>query len=292
MIFARVLKHANALCRAPIAFFAAYAAMTGFLLAQQRSLADGVRAAVAILILAAGASVLNQYQERHIDARMERTRRRPLPIRVIVPSHALLIALALIAAGLAMLSLSTGKTPLMLGTLAILWYNGVYTYLKRMTAFAAVPGAIVGMIPPAIGWTAGGGSLMDPRIFAVSLLFFIWQVPHFWLQVLHHGEEYEQAGLPSLTRVLDKQQISRISFVWICAAITASLLLPLYGNLTSPLLYGALLFTAVGILLKSVKLVTAQRSPALTLALFRQLNIFILILMSLLSLERTAFWFR
>ena len=283
------LKHAAAICRAPIAFFAACAAVTGYLIAQHRPLTPSAMTALAVFILASGASALNQYQERHIDARMERTRLRPLPAGVINPTRALFLALMLICAGLALLAVSGGGVPATLGMLAVVWYNGAYTYLKRITAFAAVPGAIVGMIPPAIGWTAAGGGFADPRLLAVCFLFFMWQVPHFWLQILHHGEEYEHAGLPSLSKVLGKQQIARITFAWICSASVSSLLLPLYGNLASPLLYGPLLFISIWTTAKGAKLVTARRSPALSLAAFRQLNIFIFTVMSLLSAEMIFF---
>jgi protoheme IX farnesyltransferase len=283
------LKHADAICRAPIAFFAACAAVTGCLIAQHRPLTPCAITAVAVFILASGASALNQYQERHIDARMERTRMRPLPAGVINPAHALFLALILICAGVTLLAVSGGGVPATLGMLAVAWYNGAYTYLKRITAFAAVPGAVVGMIPPAIGWASAGGGFTDPRLLAVCFLFFMWQVPHFWLQILHHGEEYEQAGLPSLSKVLGKQQIARITFAWICSASVSSLLLPLYGNLASPLLYGPLLFTSIWTMAKGAKLVTARRSTALSLAAFRQLNIFIFTIMSLLSAERIFF---
>jgi protoheme IX farnesyltransferase len=286
MTAAAFLQHAACLCRAPIAFFAACAAVTGGLLAPQQSPSFVGVTALAVFILAGGASALNQYQERDIDGRMERTRRRPLPAGVISPSHALSIALLLIFAGLSMLVLAGGKGPAFLGMIAVLWYNGAYTYLKRLTAFAAVPGAIVGMIPPVIGWTAAGGGLADPRLIVVCLLFFLWQVPHFWLQILHHGEEYEQAGLPSLTKVLGKRQIARITFIWICSTTVASLLLPLYGNLTSPLLYCPLLIAAVWLMVEGINLMTARRTPALSLVAFRRLNIFIFIVMSLLSMEK------
>ncbi len=280
------LKQAARICRAPIAFFAAYAAATGYILAPQRSLPSALMISFAVAVLAAGASVLNQYQERHIDARMERTRHRPLPAGLIRPAHALSAAVALISAGLALLAFRGGPAPAILGTAAVLWYNGLYTHLKRLTAFAAVPGAVVGMIPPAIGWIAGGGTPADPRLVIVCLLFFMWQVPHFWLQVLHHGDEYERAGLPSLTKLLDKTQIARITFAWICSTAVGCLLLPLYGSLTSPLLYGPLLFTSIWVMVKSVKLVAAGNTPALPLAVFKQLNIFIFSVMSLLSVEK------
>ncbi len=277
--------HAARLSRAMIAFFAAYSAVTGYLLAPHHALSAGLLLAVAVFLLAAGASALNQYQERHIDALMERTRRRPLPSGVLSPALAFMTAAALIGTGSLLLIRTGGTVPALLGFSAVAWYNGVYTYLKRVTAFAAVPGALVGMIPPAIGWTAGGGRMDDPRLFAVCLLFFIWQVPHFWLQVLHHGEEYEQAGLPSLTTALDKRGISRITFAWIWSAAAASLFLPLYGNLRAPVLYVPLLISAVWIMIRGARLVIAHQAPAPVLAAFRQLNIFMFVVMSLLSVE-------
>lgn len=286
MTVAVFFQQAARLCRAWIAFFAACAAVTGGLLASQQSYSVVGVTALAVFLLAAGASALNQYQERAIDARMERTMLRPLPARVISPSRALSLALLLIFAGLSVLAFACGKVPAFLGIIALVWYNGVYTHLKRVTAFAAVPGAVVGMIPPVIGWTASGGRLADPRLLIVCLLFFLWQVPHFWLQVLHHGEEYEEAGLPSLSKVLGKKQIARITFIWICSTAVASLLLPLYGNLTSPLLYYPLLIAAIWMMVKGINLLTAQRTPALSLSAFRHLNIFIFIVMSLLSMER------
>ena len=278
------IKQAAGLCRTPIALFTAYSAVTGYLLAPHRSFWIGLTIALAVFILACGASALNQYQERDIDARMERTRLRPLPAGVISPFLALFLALVLIFSGLSLLVLAAGKGPASLGITALLWYNGVYTYLKRITAFAAVPGAFVGMIPPAIGWVAAGGRLADPRLLVVCFLFFMWQVPHFWLQILHHGEEYERAGLPSLTKVLTRGQIARVTFAWICATAAAGLLLPLYGDLTSSLLSFSLVPAAIWMIITGKKL-SASQSSAPSLAAFRQMNAYIVFVMVLLTAQ-------
>jgi len=274
------------LCRMPLSLFAACSAGTGFLLGPHHAAVQALVPMLAVFLLACGASALNQCQEQDIDAKMERTKRRPLPSGVMNPIVALAISLLLVAGGEIVLALTGSMTAVLLGAFALLWYNVIYTLLKRATAFAAVPGALVGMIPPAIGWIVAGGAAADRRLFIISILFFLWQVPHFWLQVLHHGEEYEQAGLPSLTRVMTKRQIARVTFVWICSAAAAGILLPLYGAITSPVLYFSLMPAAVWIVLQGAGLLRTQQAVVRARAAFRQLNAYIVFVMILLSAER------
>ncbi|MBD3293799.1 MAG: hypothetical protein GF393_12820, partial [Armatimonadia bacterium] len=122
--------------------------------------------AAGVFLLACGSAALNQVQEARIDRRMARTRGRPVPSKRIPAEWALFAALALIGAGLYLLSSirTHTLTLLVLAGLAVFWYNGVYILLKRITAFAVVPGALVGSIPPLIGWAAGGGMITDPAI--------------------------------------------------------------------------------------------------------------------------------
>ena len=279
------LKTYLTLCRARISIFAAASAATGYILAADHHITGVFPAVCAVFLLACGASALNQYQERDIDARMERTRTRPLPAGSIAASHALVFSCALVLAGLALLAHVFGPKAALLGLFSLLWYNGIYTYLKKMTAFAAVPGAAVGMVPPAIGWVSAGGALLDPRLAAICFLFFLWQVPHFWLLLLNHGEEYEQAGLPSLTGVMSRPQIARVTFIWIVAAAIASLSLPFYGILRSPGFY-FLLVPCAGWLIWNGRILMGK-GPEISVspALFKKINIYLLLIMSLLSLE-------
>jgi protoheme IX farnesyltransferase len=197
----------------------------------------------------------------------------------------LALSCALVLAGTALLAYTFGAKAALLGLFALIWYNGIYTHLKKLTAFAAVPGAAVGMVPPAIGWVSAGGALLDPRLAAICFLFFLWQVPHFWLLILDNGKDYEQAGLPSLTRVMNRPQIARVTFVWIIAAAIAGLSLPFYGILRSPGFY-FLLVPCAGWLIWNGR-VLMGKGPELSVspALFKKINIFLLLIMSLLSLE-------
>jgi protoheme IX farnesyltransferase len=277
------------LCRASVSLFAACSAATGFFLFSYHRIFDILGTAASVFLLACGASALNQYQERDIDAKMERTRQRPLPSGSITPAVALSFSAALLMAGQFLLACSGGSEAFVLGLAALLWYNGIYTYLKRVTAFASVPGALVGIIPPAIGWVAAGGAISDGRLLAICFIFFLWQVPHFWLLVLRHGEEYERAGLPSLTKLMKKPQIARISFVWIVAAAIASLALPLYGSVRSPLV-SCLFVPLAAWLIWSERALFAKR-PLLppSTALFRNINIYLFLIMSLLSVDNIFF---
>lgn len=282
-----LLKTYYDLCKAPIALFAACSAATGYLLAPSQHAGAGVLSVAGVFMIACGASALNQVQERDIDAKMERTRRRPLPSGVITVVHASALSATLMLAGLLLLLHGGGGTPFLLGLFAVLWYNGIYTFLKRVTAFASAPGALVGAIPPAIGWTAAGSALLDARLIAVCIFFFMWQIPHFWLLLLNQGEEYDKAGLPSLVRVFNRRQITRIIFVWICATAVACLLFPLYGAVHSPVLCFALIPAAGWLVWSGRTLAGENFSPSHHL--FKKMNFYLFLMMSLLSLESIFF---
>ena len=284
--FMTALKPYLTLCRVYISLFAACSAATGFFLAPQERLIAVLKPVAAVFLLASGASALNQYQERDIDGKMKRTRRRPLPSGVIAPGQALSLSLVLLIAGQVCLAYSGGAKAVVLGLAALLWYNGIYTYLKKVTAFASVPGAVVGMIPPAVGWVSAGGILFDARLAGICFLFFLWQVPHFWLLVLNHGEEYEQAGLPSLTLVMGKAQIARITFVWITAAAIASLALPLYGSIRSPFVYFSFAPLAAWLIWNERSLTGKHPFLPPSPVLFRKINIYLVLIMSLMALDK------
>jgi protoheme IX farnesyltransferase len=277
------------LCRAYVSLFAACSAATGFFLFSYHRIFDVFGTAASVFLLACGSSALNQYQERDIDAKMERTRERPLPSGAITPAVALSSSAALLIAGEFLLACFGGSKSFVLGLAALLWYNGIYTYLKRVTAFASVPGALVGIIPPAIGWVAAGGAISDGRLIAICFVFFLWQVPHFWLLVLRHGEEYERAGLPSLTRLMKKPQIARITFVWIIASAIASLALPLYGSVKSPLIFCSFIPLAVWLIWSERALFAKRPLLPPSTVLFRNINIYLFLIMSLLSVDNILF---
>ena len=178
-----------------------------------------------ILLLSVAASVLNQIQEVKMDSKMPRTMNRPLPSNNLSRMDALLFFFIILIAGFILLYSFGNITAALLGLFTIIWYNGIYTYSKRLTAFAVFPGAVTGALPPLIGWVAAGGGLLDKPIVFVAFLFFMGQIPHFWLLVLKYGDEYSAAGFPSLTEIMSRNQITRMTFTWVVASVIAALFL-------------------------------------------------------------------
>ncbi|MEN8007834.1 MAG: protoheme IX farnesyltransferase [Candidatus Krumholzibacteriota bacterium] len=179
-----------------------------------------------ILLQACGAAALNQVQDAAVDARMPRTAGRPIPSGRISRTTAFISAMFLLAGGSALLWTVSG-TAAVLGLAAAVVYNGIYTPLKRVTPFAALPGSVIGALPPVVGWVAAGGYLADPTIHQVAFFFFLWQIPHFWLLLLFYEKDYADGGMPSLFDRFDRRQIVRLTFLWIAAVCVAALMLPL-----------------------------------------------------------------
>ena len=274
------------LAKIKISLLATLSTATGYLLATGEFTIHMLVPTAAVFLLACGSCALNQYQEREIDQWMERTRSRPIPSGRLNPETALRISLGLILFGALTLFFGAGNLALALGLFAVLWYNLIYTPLKQKTAFAAVPGALVGAIPPALGWVAGGGELLDPRIGGIALFFFIWQIPHFWLLLLDSSEDYEKAGLPSITKTFSREQIRRILFVWLFSAGVSFLIVPLFGFLNSPLSYLLAVAATSWLFWNIINFMRSFDDKSSLKATFIKLNIYAVLVISLLSVDR------
>ncbi len=278
-----VARNFAALGKPVVSLLAAFSALAASLLASASLEWRLLLPWLGVFLLACGAGALNQYQERESDARMERTRGRPLPSGKVRPGAALAAAATLIALGLLVLA-AGGLTPVLLGGLAVAWYNAGYTPLKRATAYAAVPGALTGAFPPAIGWVFAGGRPGDPRLFALCLLLFVWQVPHFWLVVLERGREYEQAGLPRLTERLVPGQVRRLVCHWVMATAACSLLLSLGSAFSVPATRYALFALSLWLAFEAAAFGLGPRRAGVVL--FRRLNLYLAGLLALACSDR------
>jgi len=259
--------------------------ITGYLLARERFDIYLILPTLGIFILACGSSAINHYQERETDALMERTRKRPIPSGRISATGALLFAMVLTITGSYLLYYSSGMLAMQLGLLALLWYNAFYTPLKKKTAFAVIPGAVIGAIPPLVGWVAGGGSLTDARAWIMAFFFFIWQVPHFWLLMLKYGEEYKKAGYPSITSIYTERQIKNVTFVWVLATAVSALMVPLFYLTQSWIILGGFLIASFWLIIIFSKMLFKRDEPFNPMFYFMRINYFVLAIIVMLSLQ-------
>lgn len=271
------------LCKAEISVFAALSAVAGLCAVAPPSATALAMVAIGVWLVACGAGALNHYQERDIDALMPRTACRPLPSGCVRPRFALTVSFLLIGSGAAVLCLTGRLAPALLGLAAVLWYNGFYTRLKTRSALAAIPGALVGAIPPAIGWAAGGGHLLDFRLAALCFFFFMWQVLHFFIHILAFAKEYEKAALPSLSRLFTEDQLKRLAFQWLLALAASTLLIGFAGLLHSPLAFMAITAASIWFTFQGIAFIRDRRD--LYTRLFRETNYYLLIIMTVLSLD-------
>ncbi|MBN8704434.1 MAG: protoheme IX farnesyltransferase [Bacteroidetes bacterium] len=268
-----------------ITFAVAFTTITGYVLAKGGFDSGLLLPTLGIFILACGSSAINHFQEQSTDAIMDRTKSRPLPSGRIKPGTVLFIALSWVILGSWILFISSGFIGMQLGLLALLWYNGIYTPLKKKTAFAVVPGSVIGAIPPAVGWVAGGGDITDPRILLVAFFFFIWQVPHFWLLSLKYGKQYEEAGLPSITSIYSQRQIKRMTFVWTLATAVTVTMVPYFGVVSSLVSVILILLSSIWLMITFSVLVIKPNAELNPGKYFMKINYFALMIMISLLLE-------
>jgi heme o synthase len=239
---------------------------------------------IGILIMAVSASALNQIQEVALDSKMERTLDRPIPAGKIKLSHAVIFSLCCFLTGTFIIYSAGNLLAAFIGILTVIWYNGIYTYSKRITAFAVVPGAVTGALPPLIGWVAAGGGIIDKPIIFLGFLFFTGQIPHFWLLILKYGEEYQRAGIPTLTDIFSRDQINRLTFTWVLTSVIAAVFLCYFEVIKTGIVIGILLVASVFLIRKFSTLIKsgADKKSLKEYSLFLD-SYFLLVLLLLIA---------
>ncbi len=223
-------------------------AVGGFLLASPASIAW---ARLAVLVVSgaaasAGAAMLNHYLDRDLDARMHRTRSRPLPDARIAPSS-LVAVLGLVFLGAGVGAATVFLNPLTGFSIFLggLTYVVVYTaFLKRRSSWNIVIGGFAGSAPALAGSAAAVGA-WTPGVLAFAILVFLWTPPHFWSLALLLRDDYARAGLPMLPRMDDPGFSGRVVVVSAALLVPAALVIGLTGVLAWPILIALL---ALGLL--------------------------------------------
>jgi len=188
-------------------------------------------------LVASGASALNQYFERELDARMNRTRNRPLPDGRLLAVDALIFSSLISGAGVAYLVFFVNSLTGALGAATLAGYILVYTPLKTRTTLCTIIGAFPGAAPPVMGWTAARGEV-DAVALSLFAILFLWQMPHFFAIAWIFTEDYRRAGFSIHS---SGERTGRQIILYCCALIPISVL-PTFFGLTGMLyLLGAIL---------------------------------------------------
>jgi heme o synthase len=167
-----------------------------------------------------GASALNHYFDRDIDALMSRTAVRPIPSGRVAPEAAFGFGVGLLAGSVAILALDVNALTAGLALGGALFYVVVYTiWLKRRTPQNIVIGGAAGAVPPLVGWAAVTGRVELPAIFMFAIIFY-WTPPHFWALSLLAKDDYAKAGIPMLPVVRGEEETRR-QIVWYSLAMVA-----------------------------------------------------------------------
>ncbi len=199
---------------------------------------------IGTLLAAGGTLALNQYWERDVDARMDRTRVRPLPDGRLSPLEALLFAGTVTVAGLAYLGAFVGSLALLVTAATTVLYLFAYTPLKLRTPLCTIVGAVPGALPPVTGWVAAreGFGLGAWVLFGI---LFLWQLPHTLAIARLYRDDYARAGVRLLPVVDADGTSTERQIITGCLALLAVSLLPTLIGLAGPIYFvGAFLLGA------------------------------------------------
>ena len=178
-----------------------------------------------IALVAAAAAAINCLIEREIDAKMARTRRRPLPTGLVTPRQTLALALFLGAVGLLLLRSEVNPLTMWLTLATFLGYAVIYTVvLKPLTPQNIVIGGLAGAMPPVLGWSAVTGKVSSDALLLL-LIIFAWTPPHFWALALYRKHEYAKARIPMLP-VTHGEQFTCLHVLLYTVILTAASLMP------------------------------------------------------------------
>src|SRR6185369_15222194 len=180
---------------------------------------------IGTLLAAGGTLAINQYWERDVDARMERTRLRPLPDGRLAPLEALLFGSALTAAGLIVLALGAGWLATLVTAATFVLYIFAYTPLKLRTSLCTIVGAIPGALPPVTGWAAAREDL-GVGAWVLFGILFLWQLPHTLAIGRLYQHDYARAGVQVLPVIDAEGRATERQILGGCMALLAVSLLP------------------------------------------------------------------
>jgi protoheme IX farnesyltransferase len=258
----------------------------GYLLAEPFSWAILAHVLLGTALVAGGTNALNQCWEHDLDARMARTRKRPLPAGRMTLRAAVAYSVGISVIGIAYLAVAVNPLSALLAFITLVSYVFVYTPMKTRSTLCTLVGALPGAMPPLIGWAGATGSLATPAWIMFGIMF-LWQMPHFLAISWIYRDDYARAGF-EMTSVHDGdgKATSRHAVGYSVALLAFSMLPALLGLGTLTYFAGAML--AGGALLWIAGVFAAKRTMASAKKLFMFSNLYLLAIMALILAGRIA----
>lgn len=261
----------------------------GFLLGHGSSLSasDGVRLLATLLgtaLVASGASALNQLIEADADARMSRTRGRPLPSGRLNRGEVLAFGLVVAALGALLLLAVVNALAAAVAAGTFVGYVGAYTPLKRVTPACVLVGAVPGALPPVIGWAGGAGDLTFAALAPFLVLFF-WQMPHFAAISWLYRDEYSAAGYPMLPVVDVDGTRTNLHIATHLTALMFASMLPLWWRLNGMAYAAGALLCGLAFIASCVAFI-ARRSKSTARLVVLVSIVYLPVLFALLLIDR------
>lgn len=231
-----------ALCKPRVTTLIVFTAMIGMFLATPNMVPLDILLAATIGIgMASGAAAaFNCLVEQAIDAKMARTRGRPLPTGQVTSKQTFIFATIMASIGLSILYFLVNPLTMWLTLATFVGYAVIYTvFLKPATPLNIVIGGLSGAMPPALGWAAVTNTV-SPEALILVLIIFAWTPPHFWALALYRREEYAKSGLPMLP-VTHGEEYTRLQILLYTIILTAVTLFPFAMRMSGFIYLGAAL---------------------------------------------------
>lgn len=235
-------------------------------------------------LVAGGANSLNQLLERDVDARMQRTRDRPLPTGRLNSDQALAFGATITAAGVLILALGADPLAGALAAATFASYVFVYTPLKRWTPLNTLVGAVPGAMPPVIGWAAASGHL-HTGAWAIFAIMFVWQLPHFLAIAWLYRHDYARGGLPMLPVVQPDGASTSRHIASTCAGLLPVSVAPTLLGMTSTLYFAGAAVLGLAFLVCGFRL-ALDRSERNARVLFLASLVYLPVLLVLMIVDR------
>jgi protoheme IX farnesyltransferase len=247
------------LCKPRVVVLIVFTAVVGMLLAVPGSppLVPMLAGTLGIALAASSAAAINHLLDARVDAKMRRTRNRPLPRGQLQPRNVLVFALVLGVLAMAILITGANALTAALTFLSLIGYAVVYTaWLKRATPQNIVIGGAAGAAPPVLGWVAVTGQL-DPQAILLFLIIFTWTPPHFWALAIYRREEYALVDIPMLP-VTHGHAFTRLQILLYTILLVIVTTLPFLTGMSGPVYLAGVSVLNLGFLWYALRMMRSR----------------------------------